>query len=61
MFPGFAMPGAAPAAAEPPETRFAVQLQQLHDMGFTNKQVNIQALTATGGNVEAAVERLILG
>jgi len=28
-------------------------------MGFTNKEVNIQALTATNGNVEAAVERIL--
>lgn len=46
---------------QPPEERFAVQLQQLSDMGFTNRQVNIQALTATAGNVEAAVERLLMG
>jgi ubiquilin len=28
-------------------------------MGFTNKNVNIEALKATGGNVEAAIERLL--
>ena len=28
-------------------------------MGFSNKQANIEALTATGGNVEAAIERLL--
>ena len=28
-------------------------------MGFTNKQANIEALLATGGNVEAAIERLL--
>ena len=43
----------------PPEERFKDQLQSLNDMGFTNKQANIQALQATGGNVEAAVERLL--
>jgi len=31
----------------------------LNDMGFVNKEVNIEALTATGGNVEAAVERIL--
>jgi ubiquilin len=29
------------------------------DMGFTNKEANIQALQATNGNVEAAIERLL--
>jgi ubiquilin len=28
-------------------------------MGFTNKEVNIAALKATMGNVEAAVERIL--
>jgi len=27
-------------------------------MGFTNKEKNIQALNATGGSVERAIERL---
>jgi len=57
-----AMQGGA-AAAPPvgnPEERFAVQLQQLHDMGFQNRAVNIRVLQQTGGNVEAAVERLLM-
>lgn len=28
-------------------------------MGFTNKEANINALVATNGNVEAAIERLL--
>jgi len=28
-------------------------------MGFTNEEADLQALQATGGNVEAAVERLL--
>ena len=28
-------------------------------MGFTNENVNLEALKATGGNVEAAVERIL--
>lgn len=28
-------------------------------MGFTNESVNLEALKATGGNVEAAVERIL--
>ena len=43
----------------PPEERFKEQLKSLNDMGFVNKEVNIEALTATGGNVEAAVERIL--
>lgn len=31
----------------------------MEDMGFTNKDVNINALKATMGNVEAAVERVL--
>lgn len=44
-----------------PEERYAIQLQQLQDMGFNNRQVNLQALQRTNGNVEAAVERLLMG
>ena len=28
-------------------------------MGFTNETVNLEALKATGGNVEATVERIL--
>jgi len=48
-----------PAQQIPPEERFRVQLQQLHDMGFTNRAANLDALQATRGNVEAAIERLL--
>ena len=44
---------------EPPEVRFQVQLQQLSDMGFYDADSNIRALLATGGNVSAAIERLL--
>jgi len=44
---------------EPPEVRFASQLQQLASMGFVDQQANVQALTATFGDVNAAVERLL--
>jgi len=43
----------------PPEEKYKTQLEQLAAMGFTNKDVNIQALQATGGNVDAAVERIL--
>lgn len=50
---------AAPPAVADPETAYASQLQQLQDMGFFDRQANIAALQATGGNVNAAVERLL--
>eukprot|EP00252_Welwitschia_mirabilis_P021566 TRINITY_DN555_c0_g1_i5.p1 TRINITY_DN555_c0_g1~~TRINITY_DN555_c0_g1_i5.p1 ORF type:complete len:548 (+),score=127.59 TRINITY_DN555_c0_g1_i5:157-1800(+) len=44
---------------EPPEELYATQLAQLQEMGFYDVQENIRALTATRGNVHAAVERLL--
>lgn len=41
-----------------PETHFRVQLEQLRAMGFLNPEANLQALIATGGDVDAAVEKL---
>ncbi|CAL8462374.1 g1907 [Coccomyxa elongata] len=49
----------AAAAVANPETAYATQLEQLRAMGFYDEQANIQALQATGGNVNAAVERLL--
>ncbi|KAK9109420.1 hypothetical protein Sjap_017480 [Stephania japonica] len=43
----------------PPEQLYATQLTQLQEMGFIDTQENIRALTATAGNVHAAVERLL--
>ncbi|KAM9658634.1 ubiquilin-3 [Trichechus inunguis] len=40
------------------EAHFRVQLEQLQAMGFLNPEANLQALIATGGDLEAAVERL---
>eukprot|EP00216_Chloropicon_sp_CCMP2111_P006781 CAMPEP_0198239698 /NCGR_PEP_ID=MMETSP1446-20131203/5041_1 /TAXON_ID=1461542 ORGANISM="Unidentified sp, Strain CCMP2111" /NCGR_SAMPLE_ID=MMETSP1446 /ASSEMBLY_ACC=CAM_ASM_001112 /LENGTH=572 /DNA_ID=CAMNT_0043922333 /DNA_START=274 /DNA_END=1992 /DNA_ORIENTATION=+ len=42
-----------------PETRFESQLEQLRAMGFHDQQENIRILTEVGGNVNAAVERLL--
>ncbi|XP_028398994.1 ubiquilin-1-like [Dendronephthya gigantea] len=44
-----------------PETRFRQQLEQLTAMGFSDRERNLQALIATGGDVNAAVERLLSG
>jgi ubiquilin len=52
-------PPASQVSSEPPEIRFASQLQQLSDMGFFDKDENIRALLVTNGNVNAAVERLL--
>jgi len=46
-------------SARPPEERFSSQLDQLASMGFANTQDNIQALVATFGDVNAAVEKLL--
>ncbi|CAF2140380.1 unnamed protein product [Rotaria magnacalcarata] len=43
----------------PPDQRYAVQLEQLVSMGFTNREANLQALSATMGDVNAAIERLL--
>jgi len=62
----FAMFLANPAAASPPadmrpELIYRTQLATLNDMGFTDPQANLAALMATGGNIEAAVDRLTSG
>lgn len=44
-----------------PAVRYASQLQQLQDMGFSDADANLRALQATGGGVNAAVERLLGG
>ncbi|XP_075684638.1 ubiquilin-1 isoform X2 [Rhinoderma darwinii] len=42
-----------------PEVRFQQQLDQLTAMGFLNREANLQALIATGGDINAAIERLL--
>jgi len=56
---GMGMGGGQPQA--PPEERYRAQLEQLASMGFVNREANIQALIATFGDVNAAVERLLGG
>lgn len=55
----FMPPPAQVNPALPPEERYRDQLQQMSDMGFTNKDLNIQMLDQTGGNVQLAIERLL--
>ena len=47
------------AQQDPPEVRYRVQLDQMNDMGFTNRQANLDALIATYGDVNRAIERLL--
>ncbi|KDR22728.1 ubiquilin-1 isoform X2 [Zootermopsis nevadensis] len=47
------------ANSQPPEERYHAQLEQLTAMGFVNRDANLQALIATFGDINAAVERLL--
>jgi ubiquilin len=59
LFPPSGLPATTAAAPlDPPEVRFQVQLAQLSEMGFYDADANIRALLATGGNVQAAIDRL---
>lgn len=52
----------APAPTAPsasPEEQYRDQLEKLGEMGFVNKDLNIQALTQAMGNVDLAVEKLL--
>lgn len=42
-----------------PEEQYSQQLQQLSEMGFTNREANLRALIATFGDVNAAIARLL--
>nr|XP_022332282.1 ubiquilin-1-like [Crassostrea virginica] len=44
---------------QPPEQRYASQLDQLATMGFVDREANIRALQATLGDVNAAIDRLL--
>ncbi|XP_017034007.1 ubiquilin-1 [Drosophila kikkawai] len=46
-------------STQPPEVRYQSQLEQLAAMGFANREANLQALIATFGDINAAVERLL--
>lgn len=41
------------------EERYRGELEQLASMGFTDREINLRALIATFGDVNAAVERLL--
>lgn len=42
-----------------PREAYKEQNAKLKEMGFINEDANYQALAKTGGNVDAAVERLL--
>lgn len=51
---------AAPVAPSvPPAQLYASQLQLMTEMGFPDQDANLQALVATGGNLDAAISRLV--
>jgi len=52
---------ASQGLSAPPEERFQAQLETLSSMGFVDRQANIQALIATYGDVNAAIDRLLNG
>ncbi|XP_040398352.1 ubiquilin-1-like isoform X3 [Cygnus olor] len=54
-----ALAGANVQQLQNPEVRFQQQLEQLNAMGFLNHEANLQALIATGGDISAAIERLL--
>jgi len=61
--PFFALMGAVPfrpvVNQQPPEILYQMQLQQLQDMGFFDATSNLNALIASNGNINLAVERLL--
>ena len=40
-------------------SRYSSEMEQLVAMGFVNREANLQALIATFGDVNAAIERLL--
>jgi ubiquilin len=50
-----------PTPMRPPQERFRHQLQSLQDMGFEDEEENIRALQSNHGNLNRAVDQLIMG
>ena len=48
----------ASADTRPAAERYAEQLNQLKEMGFTDEATNLQILEQCNGNVNMAIERL---
>merc|ERR1712048_500237 len=47
------------ADTQPPEERYATQVQQLESMGFPDKHSNLQALSQSNGDVNQAINALL--
>ena len=47
-----------PADTRPAAERYATEMQQLKEMGFTDEATNAQMLEQCNGNVNMAIERL---
>lgn len=56
---GMGAPAGSAGGGPPPEEQYSQQLQQLSEMGFTNREANLRALIATFGDVNAAIARLL--
>ena len=50
--------GGAPSDGRPARERYANELNQLKEMGFTDEDTNLQMLEQCNGNVNLAIERL---
>lgn len=61
MMGGLQGMGGPPPAADnrPPEERYAAQLTQLENMGFPDRNSNIQALTTANGDINQAINNLL--
>ncbi|XP_076638880.1 ubiquilin [Colletes latitarsis] len=59
MVTAMALDGVDGLPVPPPEERYRAQLEQLTAMGFVNRDANLQALIATFGDINAAIERLL--
>ena len=55
---GMGAPMGAPADTRPAAERYATELVQLKEMGFTDEATNLQILGQCSGNVNMAIERL---
>lgn len=61
IFENMGLTAHAPSDNRPPEERYAHQLRQLNDMGFTDFERNVAALRRSGGSVQGAIEDLLSG
>jgi len=60
MFPGISpQMNQSQSQQVQPEILYREQLSKLNTMGFTDAEKNIAALVATGGNVNAAIDRIL--